>query len=138
LIVLYEVFIRRPYTSYENRRKERRDALTSAEAMLRRQNDARALAAQTERMRPVVEREAAEMEAREEASPDPLRKQFIRARRAAEAERDAAIQAVKQAERRCQGVINEEAERQRQRLDDELESGRALRSASNEPAEEGG
>jgi DNA anti-recombination protein RmuC len=130
LILVYEVLIRWPYTSYEKRRQDR----MAGEETVRRYRQKEALSAQKKRERPIVAREAAERETREESEPDPLRRRYYLARKAAEAERDAAIQAVKQAEQRCQEVINEEAERQRQRLDDELGSGRALRSAPNEPA----
>jgi hypothetical protein len=130
LILVYEVLIRWPYTSYEKRRQDRK----AGEDTVRRYRQKEALSAQKQREQPIVECEAAERETREESEPDPLRRRYYLARKAAEAERDAAIQAVKQAEQRCQEVIDEEAERQRQRLDDELESGRALRSAPNEPS----
>jgi DNA anti-recombination protein RmuC len=112
LILVYEVFIRWPYTSYEKRRRDRK----AGEETMRRYRHKEALSAQEQRERPVVEREAAEREAREESEPDPLRRRYYLKRKAAEAERDTAIQAVEQAEQRCQEVINEETERQRQRL----------------------
>lgn len=135
LIVLYELFIRWPYMSYEKRQRERRTAKASAEAALRAQGEAASLAASKERERPLAEREAAEHEAREEADPDPLRKQFVSARKAAETEVRAALDAARQAEQRRQDLVSQESERQRHRVDDEVSRGRALRSTPTEPAQ---
>jgi hypothetical protein len=135
LIVLYELFIRWPYTSYEKGQRERRRAKARTEVELRAQSEAASLAASKERLRPTVEREAVERETQEEEHSDPMRKQFVFARKAAEAEVRAALDSARQAEQRRQDLINQESERQRQRIDDEVERGRAPRSTPAKPAQ---
>jgi hypothetical protein len=91
----------------------------------RRSNKARAATVLVERKR---EREAGEQEAAEEWEPDPARRRYYLARKAAKAERDVAVeaaseaakQAIERIERRCReidrAIDHEETERVKEML----------------------
>jgi hypothetical protein len=89
VIGVYELLVRWPVTRYERARRDRR----AAEERVRHHQREQALLAQRERQRPIREREAAELEVRQQADPDPVRRRDYLACKSAEAERDAALEA---------------------------------------------
>lgn len=126
VIGVYELLVRWPVTRYEQARRDRR----AAEERVRRHQQEQALLAQRERQRPIREREAAELEVRQQADPDPVRRRYYLACKSAEAERDAALEAAKQAERRYRQLVEEETERMKGRITEEVMMGSSPEAAT--------
>jgi hypothetical protein len=126
VIGVYELLVRWPVTRYERARRDRR----AAEKRVRRHQQEQAASAQRERERPIREREAAELEARQQADPDPARRRYYLACKSAEAERDAAVEAAKQADRRYRQLVEEETGRMKGRITEEVMVGSPPKDAT--------